>query len=767
MFKRLLRILTILVFGLSSAGAILFFLFFYFGRGLPDYQFLRDYRPAVVSRLYTNDYQFVKEFAREKRIFVSIDHIPPLLIQAFLSAEDKNFYYHAGVDVVSVGRAFITNTFKGAWGGKAIGASTITQQVAKNFLVGNERSFGRKIREAIMSMRLESALTKERILELYLNQIYLGMGSYGVVAAAQTYFNKTLDQLTIAECAFLASLPKAPATYHPIREQKRAKARRDWVIGRLLDDKIISLEQAEEAQKESLKVVLDAQTPVVADFFAEEVRRELIQRYGEDVIYTGGFSIFTTLDASLQTAADKSLKKGLIEYDRRHGWRGPVTKITLKDIDKTGISAGWAVDLGKVPTMAGGGVARFAVVLNIVSNTEAKIGLNDGTTHSLKLENVQWAKAWKSDSVQGPEVKKVSDALSAGDVILVLNKAAPDQLPIYELHQIPAISGAVVAMDADTGQVLAMSGGYSFEISQFNCATQAWRQPGSAFKPFVYLAALEKGYTSETLIDDAPIEVSLGPGLGIYAPKNITRRFYGPSPLRTGIEKSYNLMTVHLAHAIGMKAVQDMAKRFGVVDNMPLQLAASLGARETTVMRLTSAYAMIINGGKKIQPMLIRQVHDRLGQIVFLSNPSYDGIFASNTLLNWHEVEKTALPELVDQREQLIKPEIAEVMTAMLEAVVQRGTGRKLQPLMAEYNVTIGGKTGSTNECKDSWFVGFIRKPDGKTIVVGIFVGFPTPRSLGAVNGLEETGSRGALPIFETFVKESMKKQNIAEEKKI
>jgi penicillin-binding protein 1A len=758
MFRPLFRVFTLLIFALSSVGAVLFFLFFYFGRGLPDYQFLRDYQPAVVSRVYTGDYQLLKELSREKRIFVSIENIPPLLVQAFLSAEDKNFYYHAGIDVLSVGRAFMTNTFKGSWGGKAIGASTITQQVAKNFLVGNERSFDRKIREAIMSMRLESALTKERILELYLNQIYLGMGSYGVLAAAQTYFNKTLDQLTISECAFLASLPKAPATYHPIKEQKRAKSRRDWVIGRLVDDKIISVEQGEEAQKEDLKVVLSNQTLVPADFFVEEVRREVIQRYGEDVVYTSGFSIFTTLDTSLQAAADTSLRRGLVDYDRRHGWRGPVTRVAVTDADKIGMGAQWAIELGKISTIAGMGEARFAVVLSINSNVEAKIGLNDGTVGSLKIDGVRWARAWKSDTVQGPEIQKVSDVLAVGDIILVINKAESAQNPIYELHQIPDVSGGVVVMDADTGYVLAMSGGYSFEISQFNCATQAWRQPGSAFKPFVYLAALEKGYTPETLVDDAPIEISLGPGLGVYAPKNITHRSYGPSPLRIGIEKSYNLMTVHLAHQIGMKAVQDIAKRFGVVEDMPLQLAASLGARETTVLRLTTAYAMIINGGKNIQPMLIKQIHDRLGQIVYLVNPPYDGIFTSSAFSNWQEVEKTPLPDFVDQREQVIKPEIAKAMVKMLEAVVQRGTGKRLQPLMAEYNVILGGKTGSTNECKDSWFVGFIRKSDGKTIVIGVFMGFPNPRSLGSVKDLEETGSRGALPIFEAFVKESMEK---------
>ena len=752
MIHSLKRILAIVIFAFGGMGTVLFFLFFWFGRDLPDYQFLRDYQPGVVSRLYTHDYQLFKEYANEKRVFVPIENIPPLLIQAFLSAEDRNFYYHPGVDLLSTLRAILSNTFRGTWKSKALGASTITQQVSKNFLIGNQKSFGRKIREAILSMRLEMALSKDRILELYLNQIYLGLGSYGVAAAAQTYFNKSLGQLTVAECCFLASLPKAPATYHPIKEQKRAKARRDWVVKRLLEDSIIQAKQAEDAKKEPFTLNLEVPS-VVADYFSEEVRRELSQRFGKNLVYTEGLNVFTTLDFHLQKAADKSLRKGLIGYDRRHGWRGPLFKITAPEDDQIALIGA----LKKMPPVPGMGDSLQAVVLSISSNKEAKIGFKNGEVAPLFLGGVQWAQVWDSDVALGPPVKKVSDVLSPGDVILVNNTAPPDKDPVYELHQIPTVSGAIVVMDPDTGNVLAMSGGYSYELSQFNCASQAWRQPGSAFKPFVYLAALEKGYTPETLINDAPISVSLGAGLGTYQPKNITHRAYGPSPIRIGIERSYNLMTVRLAHQIGMQPVRDIASRFGIAEDMPLHLSNSLGAKETTVLRLTTAYAMIVNGGKKIQPEFIRYVQGRNGKILYRCPPKYGGFLGTadgNLLKNWHEVEKDFLPDLIDEREYAIDPKLAQSMVTMLEGVIKNGTGKKLYPLMGELNLTLGGKTGSTNDYKDAWFIGFIRLPNGKVTVVGVFVGFPSPRSLGSCAGADETGTRVALPIFGDFVRE-------------
>ncbi len=715
MFVPLIRIFTAILFVGTSFSAFIFFAFFYFARDLPHYEFLKEYYPPIVTRVYAGNAQLLREYAKEKRTFVSIDKIPPLLVQAFLSAEDKNFYYHPGVNLFSVGRAFLANTFRGNWGGRSLGASTITQQVAKNFLVGNDRSFGRKIREVIMSIRLEQALSKERILELYLNQIYLGCSSYGVLAAAQTYFGKSLDELTIAESAFLASLPKAPATYHPVKDYTRAKSRRDWVVQRLVEDKIITKEQGLWAQKDPLRVINQSQKILEADYFAEEVRRSLIQMYGENVVYTGGLVVSTTLEPAVQEASEKALRQGLIEYDQRHGWRGPVSTVTGETDYKM------FEDFKKIALPAGASTAnaKLALVTN-VNAQQATIYFKDGQSTSLQKESVQWARSYKNEEETGPEITKVNQVLNRGDVILVTQDT--DKNP-YKLFQIPEITGAIVVMNIQTGHVLALTGGYSFEISHFNCATQAMRQPGSAFKPFVYLAALEKGYTTHSIINDSPIEVDLGNGLGVYAPKNINGRFNGPSPLYQGVEFSRNLMTVRLAHEMGMKPVQQVAERFGIINQMPLQLAMSLGAGETTVLKLVTAYAALLNGGYKITPTLIQNITDRHGKILTSS--------AS------------------DKKTQLISKELAATMEGMLEGVVLRGTGRRLQPLMTAYPIKISGKTGTTNDCKDAWFVGSIKpKEQGPELIVGIFMGFPTPKPL----GVQETGSRAALPIYERFV---------------
>jgi penicillin-binding protein 1A len=718
MFVPIVRIFTALIFVGSSFSACVFFAFFYFARGLPNYEFLQEFYPAVVTRIYTNDAKLLREYAKEKRVFVPIEKIPPLLVQAFLSAEDKNFYYHPGVNIFSVGRAFLANTFKGNWGGRSLGASTITQQVAKNFLVGNDRSFGRKIREVIMSVRLETSLTKERILELYLNQIYLGSSSYGVAAAAQTYFGKSLEELTIAECAFLASLPKAPATYHPVKDYTRAKNRRDWVIQRLMEDKVITSQQAQWAQKDPLRITKPTQTTLGADYFAEEVRRTLIQMYGENVVYTGGLVVSTTLDPTLQHVAENTLRKGLIDYDRRHGWRGPITTVTGHD------DGAKQVAFRGVTTPAGAGHAQLALVTQITPQ-QANILFKNGTTGVLTLDSIKWARAWKSDEEVGPEITKVTQVLKVDDVILV--KVTSSDQAQYELFQIPQVSGGMVVMDIHTGHVLALSGGYSFDLSHFNCATQAMRQPGSAFKPFVYLAALEKGYTTHSIIDDSPIEISLGQGLGTYAPKNFTGRSHGPSPLYQGIEYSRNLMTVRLAHQMGMTAIQQIAERFGIINQMPLQLAMCLGAGETTVLKLATAYGSIVNGGYKITPILIQNITDRQGKIL---TPPQQGL-----------------------KESLIRKELATTMEGMLEGVVLRGTGRRLQPLLTQFPIKIGGKTGTTNDSKDAWFMGYIKpKEKGQELVVGIFVGFSTPKTLGA----KETGAKVALPVFDYFVRDLM-----------
>jgi penicillin-binding protein 1A len=714
-FVPIVRIFTALLFVASSFGAVVFFSFFYFARGLPNYEFLKEFYPAVVTRVYSADAQILREYAKEKRLFVPIEKIPPLLIQAFLSAEDKNFYYHPGVNIFSVGRAFLANTFKGKWGGRSLGASTITQQVSKNFLVGNDRSFGRKIREVIMSVRLETCLSKERILELYLNQIYLGSSSYGVAAAAQTYFGKSLEELTISESAFLASLPKAPANYHPVKDYTRAKNRRDWVIQRLLEDTVITQQQAQWAQREPLRVMNQVPTTVGADYFAEEVRRTLIQMYGENVVYTGGLVVSTTLEPLIQEVAENSLRKGLVDYDRRHGWRGPVATVM-------GDSSAQYDAFRRMPAPAGAGNAQLALVTQVNAQT-AHLTFKTGATETLSLEGVKWARAWKSDEDVGPEIHHVNEVLKVGDVILV-QKSMSGAL---ELFQIPKVSGGIVIMNSNTGHILALSGGYSFDISHFNCATQAMRQPGSAFKPFVYLAALERGYTPNSIIDDSPFEISLGHGLGVYAPKNFNGRFNGPSPLYQGIEYSRNLMTVRLAHQIGMLPVQQMAERFGIVHKMPLQLAMCLGAGETTVLKLATAYSSIVNGGYKVSPTVLQNITDREGKV--LTTPS-------NL-----------------QKESLISKELAATMESMLEGVILRGTGRRLQPLLTQFPIKIGGKTGTTNDSKDAWFMGFIKPKDkGQELVVGIFVGFSTPKTLGT----KETGAKAALPIFEYFVRDLM-----------
>ncbi|MCX7338664.1 MAG: PBP1A family penicillin-binding protein [Alphaproteobacteria bacterium] len=697
MLKSVLKTLTLFIAALAGIAACVFFVFYYYGRSLPGYQYLKDYQPAMMSRLYANDLQPLKEFAKERRIFVPIDTMPPLLIKAFLVAEDKNFYSHPGVDPLGLLRAFIKNTIRGHWGANPTGASTITQQVAKNFLIGNERSLARKVKEAIMSVRLESALSKNRLLELYLNEIYLGLRSYGVGMAALTYFDKKLDDLTLSECAFLASLPKAPSNYHPLKEQKKAKERRDWVIHRLAEEAIITNSEAATAQQEPLTITSKELPMVQADYFADEVRRELGQKFGDKAIFTKGFRVLTTLDPALQGYAEKSLRLGLADYDKRHHWRGPVARINVTDSTARGPDSVWARDLGKIPAVPGMQGARLAVVLT-PAQTALVVGFKNGEISAL---------------VNSP-FKGVLESLSMGDVVLVAGDA---------LFQIPEVTGGIVVMDANTGHVLALSGGYDYAISQFNCATQARRQPGSAFKPFVYLAALERGYTRDTIIDDAPVNVSLGRGMGVYSPQNITKQSNGPCPLYQGVEFSRNQMTVRLAMQIGMRAVQNIAYRFNITDYMPLQLAMALGAGGTTLTRLTAAYATIVNGGKKITPIYCHQVENWKGEIVY---------------------------EPHNGDEQIIDADIAQTMTDILQGVVERGTARRLLPLAQELDIVLGGKTGSTNDYKDAWFIGFVRTKDGRTLLIGTFVGFFVPKSLGE----GETGSRVALPIFESFVRD-------------
>lgn len=731
MLRTLVVILSlfVLVAFVGVSGGV--YVFYKFGRGLPDYKQLADYEPPVMTRVHAGDGRLLAEYAEQQRVFVPQAAMPRRVVRAFLSAEDKNFYYHPGIDPMGIARAVITNVKNIASGKRLVGASTITQQVAKNFLLSADVTIERKVKEAILAFRIERALKKERILELYLNEIYLGFGSYGVAAAALNYFNKSLDTLTIAEAAFLAALPKAPNNYNPFKYPKAARGRRDWVVGRMLDDGVITPKEARIAKLTPLITRKRQETEYVkADYFAEHVRRELAGRYGETNLYRGGLVVRTTLNPKFQRIADRALRNGLIAYDRRHGWRGPITNIDA--------SVDWLGALSKIKPPPGMAEWRLAVVRE-VRDKSADIGIDDGRLGIIPLAEMKWARPWLKGELLGKRVKIPADVLQAGDVIAVQRmfetkdgKPYPDNL--FALRQLPEIEGAIVALDPHTGRVLAMSGGFSYQRSQFNRVVQARRQPGSAFKPFVYLAALEKGFTPSSLILDAPFVIDQGPGLPKWRPANYTKKFYGPSTMRLGLEKSRNLMTVRLAHTIGIDAISEYAERFGIVKELPKQLSMALGAGETTLLKLTTAYAMLVNGGKKIVPTLIDRIQDRHGKTVFKHDPRQCEKCRAPF---W---TKQPVPILPDHRKQLADPASAYQMVSMLEGVVQRGTGRRMRDL----GKPLAGKTGTTNKALDTWFIGF--SPD---LAVGVFSGFDTPRSLGR----REQGASVSAPIFKEFMK--------------
>jgi len=722
-----------------GVGGVLF-VFYKYGQGLPDYRQLADYEPPVMTRVHAGDGRLLAEFAMEKRVFIPIKAMPKQLINAFLAAEDKNFYTHPGVDFMGIGRAVLTNVKNIGSSRRLVGASTITQQVAKNFLLTNEVSWTRKIKEAILAFRIERAIPKDRILELYINEIYLGFGSYGAGAAALNYFNKSLNELQIHEVAYLAALPKAPNNYNPIKKPKAAHDRRNWVIGRMLEEGLISLVEAEKAKKEPLKIFKRAATEYVkADFFAEEVRRELMARYGEEQLYKGGLSVRTTIAPRLQKVADWALRKGLTTYDRRHGWRGPFHR--MNDSVPLEGPADWRRALVGLERPKGLYEWSLAVVLG-TDKQAAHIGVEDGTKGRIPLPELRWARPWLKGQKRGAKVRHPHDVLQRGEVIAVERVDKDSEGTTYPadafgLRQIPKINGAIIAMDPHTGRVLAMSGGYSFERNQFNRVTQARRQPGSAFKPFVYLAAMDAGYTPSTLILDAPFVIDQGPGLPKWRPANYTQKFYGPSTMRLGIEKSRNLMTVRLAQTIGMDRIVDYAKRFGIINNLQQTLAMSLGAGETTLMRLTTAYAMLVNGGKRIAPTLLDRIQDRHGRTVF----SHDRRACKGCRQKAWSGELP--PRVPDTRKQVTDAGSAYQVVAMLKGVVDRGTGRRI----AKVGKPLAGKTGTTNQERDTWFIGF--SPD---LAVGVFVGFDTPIPLGR----RETGSSVAAPVFRDFMGEAL-----------
>ncbi len=752
-----MRVLGTILIGLfvllvAGSGGILYG-FYHYGRGLPDYQKLADYRPPVVTRVHAGDGRLLSEFATEKRVFVPIRTMPRLVVNAFLSAEDKTFYNHPGIDIPGILRAMVKNVTRVRENRRPIGASTITQQVAKNFLLSSELTMTRKIKEVILAFRIERAFTKDRILELYLNEIYLGFRSYGVAAAALNYFDKSLADLTVAEAAFLAGLPKAPNSYNPRRYPEAARARRNYVLNRMIEDGYISADVAALARLEPVLVEpaaihvgnggqeTEAQSPkdealTRGDYFVEEVRREILDRFGSDWLYGGGLSVRTTLDPRLQTIADRALRDGLSNYDRRRGWRGPLARIEP--------GPNWPSQLASLPFPDDLARWRPAVVLE-VDEAGAVVGLSDGSTAVVPMAELRWARSLRENGKRGPRVKSARDVLETGDVIVVepvyedrKGKAYPEKT--MALRQFPEVNGGLVALDPHTGRVLAMTGGFSAALSEFNRVTQARRQPGSAFKPFVYLAALESGFTPSSLVLDAPFVLDQGPGLGRWRPTNFTRKFYGPSPLRLGIEKSRNLMTVRLAWKLGMDVISDYARKFRIVENMSGNIAMSLGAGETTLLRLTAAYAMLVNGGKRIEPTLIDRVQDRNGRTVFRHDRRRCPDCEST---DWRS---GAVPTLPDERETVADPGAAYQIVSMLEGVVQRGTGRVVRAV----GKPLAGKTGTTNDNRDAWFVGF--SPD---LAAGVYVGYDMPRTLGN----SETGSRVAAPVFRLFMEAALEGQ--------
>ncbi len=728
-YYTLLSLVSIGFLGLIAVVCIMIYAISYYGKDLPDYNELRDYRPPIVTRLYAGDGRMMEEYAIEKRVYVPVEAVPTIVKQAFLSAEDQNFYKHKGIDYKAIMRAVLFNLKYAGTGRRPIGASTITQQVAKNFFLTNEVSYRRKIREALLSLRMERALSKNRLLELYLNEIYLGGGSYGVAAAALNYFNKSLEELEIEEAAYLAALPKAPNKYHPARHNKDAIERRNWVIDRMVEDGHILEAQAEIAKNKPLTAIRRNETEVInAPYFAEEVRREMHERFGGSGLYEDGYAVRTSMDPRLQEIAVRALRNGLMAYDQRHGWRGPVTSIPLDN---------WQEKLAEVAQPENMLASwKLAVVLSAGAK-EAEIGLADGSRGKMPLAEVEWARKSLNDGYrQGDPVTAVNQAVSPGDVIIV--DKVDSENNIYGLRQIPRVQGAIIAMDPHTGRVLAMQGGWKYESSEFNRATQAWRQPGSAFKPFVYLAALDNGFTPATLVLDAPFVIEQRPGVK-WRPTNYSNEYYGPTTVRVGLEKSRNLMTVRLADYVGMETVIEYAERFGVVRGMLPWISNSLGAGETTLLRLTTGYAQLVNGGKRIIPTFIDRIQDRRGKTVF----SHDTreCKGCGPLVDW---EGQSVPEIPDNREQIADPRTAYQIVSMLEGVVQRGTGVRIKSL----NRPLAGKTGTTNESKDTWFIGF--SPD---LVTGVFVGFDGPKSLGK----RETGSSVAAPIFKEFMQEALR----------
>lgn len=721
---------------------VVILLFRHYAHDLPSTDQLASYDPAVVTRLYANDGKLLAEYAKEKRIFVPLEAIPSHVQQAFVSAEDRNFYEHPGIDIWGILRAAYENIANLGQGNLA-GGSTITQQVVKNFLLTSEKSIERKIKEAILAWRISKIYSKEKILELYLNQIYLGRGSYGVAAAALNFFNRSLDALSLEEAALLAAMPKAPSFYDPERNYDEALKRRNYVLERMKIDGALTEEEAEIAKASS--IVLrgrDREQVAFADFFAEEVRRRLRRMYGFNVLYEGGLYVRTTLDPQLQIYADDALRYALRTYDERHGYRGPIKNI-FENLSNWQVELAQIKEQGNIPLFKN---QALAVVMEVDSKkaTLAMLSETEETSGSIVLDGVRWARKKISDSRVGESVSSVSQVLHVGDIVMVESQ---EKTPgVYRLMQVPEVNGALVVVDPHTGRVMAMSGGYSYQDSEFNRATQAKRQTGSSIKPFVYATALENGFSPTSIVVDAPIEISQGPNLPPWRPKNYGGEYLGAITLRTALEKSRNLVTVRLAQYVGLNRIKRLTQRLGIYPkSLKANYSMVLGAKETTLIRLTNAYAMIANGGRRVEPWLIERIDDRNGTTIFRRDTR---ICESCNLAAANK--DTLPPKIADDRELVLDPRIAYQLTTILEGVVQRGTGAAARRL----GRPIAGKTGTTNEERDAWFVGYT--PD---LVVGTYVGFDTPRPMGS----KETGGRVAIAGFIHFMENALKDKPIQE----
>ena len=709
----------ILIFGFLSSIltlVVIISILWTYSNKLPDYKYLKSYKPSVSSKLYSGNGVLVSDFSSEKRIFIPYSAISQSVVNAFLSAEDKNFFDHPGVDAKGVMRAIKNNIFNILNSKRLEGASTITQQVAKNFLLTNEVSIDRKIKEAILAFRIERVLTKKRILELYLNQIYLGEGSYGIASASLRYFNKPISELDYGEAALLAALPKAPSKYNPYKNPELAKFRRNLVLNNLLDNKFIDNEQhsilvnSEIKLKKRKRIYLED-----SRYYVEDVRKYVIENYGFDKVYKQGFNIKTPLNLQLQKIATQSLRNGLQKFDKRKGWRGPLTnkkslKNWKKDLSKYYLenSIGWELAIVKR-------IDKFETVIETQRNKKGIINYND----------IDWTR------------KDFKKLFKIGDIIYVKKISDGN----YSLKQLPKANGGIVVMDPYSGRVLALSGGFSFKKSEFNRASQAKRQPGSAFKPFIYALALENNFLPTSLVLDAPIVLDQGNDLKMWKPENYGKKFYGPSTLRTGIEKSRNLMTVRIAQELGIDKIINFSKKLNIYENPDELMSVSLGSAETTLLKITSAYCSFLNGGKLVNPILIDRIQDSEGKTIFNNEKRY---CENCDLISY---DGSSNPIIKSKYKQIFSPQTAYQITSMLKGVIERGTGKGLKDLKLE----LAGKTGTTNKNTDTWFIGFT-----SNLVVGVYVGYDNPKSLGKF----ETGSKTAMPIFKEFIKKTANTYN-------